>query len=43
MDRKSKYLIGALVILILASIVLTYKRSFVDKNYEIINEEEELE
>lgn len=43
MDKKSKYLIIVFVVLILISIFFTYKRSFVDKNFEIISEEENLE
>jgi len=44
MDKKSKILIIVFVIIMLVSIFLTYKRSFVDKNFIIEeSEKEELE
>lgn len=43
MDSKSKYLIAGFIVLVLISVYLTYKRSFVDQNFEIISEEETLE
>lgn len=43
MDRKSKYLIAIFIVFILASVFLTYKRSFIDRDFEIINEEENIE
>jgi len=41
MDKKSKILVVVFIILILFSIYLTFKRAFVDKNFDIINTEEE--
>lgn len=38
-EKKSKYLMIALILIITLSIFLTYKRSFVDKNFELITEE----
>jgi len=35
MDRKSKILVIVFVIIIFASVFLTYKRSFVDRDFEI--------
>jgi len=43
MERKSKYLVGLFIIIIVVSVFLTYKRSFVDHDFEIISEEEFLE
>ena len=43
MDRRSKYLIAGFIVLIAVSVSLTYKKSFVDQNFEIISEEETLE
>ena len=40
-DKKSKILILVFVLVILLSIFLTYKRSFVDQNFIIVEEEEE--
>ncbi len=41
MDKKSKILIVIFVIAIFFSIFFTYKRAFVDRNFEIISSEEE--
>jgi hypothetical protein len=41
MDNKSKILIAIFIAIILVSVFLTYKRSFVDKNFEIFTSEEE--
>ncbi len=40
MDKKSKILFVLLLVLIVASIVLTYYRSFISKDFEIIKTEE---
>lgn len=37
MDKKSKVLIIVFVVIILISIFFTYKRAFLDRNFEIIN------
>ena len=37
MDKKSKILIAVFVVLIIISVFLTYKRAFIDRNFEIIN------
>lgn len=42
MDKKSKVLIIVFIITIFVSIFFTYKRSFVDRNFLIIEEEEEI-
>ncbi len=39
MDTKSKILLGIFLLIIAGSIFLTYKRSFIDQNFEINNEE----
>jgi hypothetical protein len=41
MDKKSKILIGIFILIIFVSIFFTYKRSFIDKNFEIVEEEVE--
>lgn len=41
MDRKSKILIIIFIVIILVSIFLTYKRSFVDHDFIIVEEEAE--
>ena len=41
MDKKSKILVVAFIISILVSIFFTYKRSFIDHNFLIIEEETE--
>lgn len=43
MDKKSKILIGIFILIIFVSIFFTYKRSFIDKNFEIVEEEVEEE
>mgnify|MGYP001599454962 CR=1 FL=1 len=43
MDNKSKILIIIFIIIIFVSIFLTYKRSFIDKNFIITEEEAEEE
>ena len=40
MDKKSKILIAIFVVLVIVSIFLTYKRAFVDRDFDIINSEE---
>lgn len=40
MDKKSKVLIIIFIIAVFISIFFTYKRSFVDRNFLIIEEEE---
>jgi len=40
MDKKSKILIFIFLLIVLASVFLTYKRSFLDRNFEIINSED---
>ncbi len=40
MDKKSKVLIILFIITILISVFFTYKRSFIDRNFLIIEEEE---
>lgn len=40
MDNKSKILLTVLVVLILVSLFLTYYRSFISRDYEIIQSEE---
>jgi len=42
-DKNSKILIIIFVLVILASIFLTYKRAFIDKDFEVIYSEEEEE
>lgn len=39
MDKESKAVIHALAVLILFSLLFTYYRSFVSREYEIISEE----
>ncbi len=41
MDKNSKILITVFVLIALASIFFTYKRAFMDKDFEVINSEEE--
>lgn len=41
METRSKTLIVLFVVVMIVSIVLTYKRAFIDKDFEIINLEEE--
>ncbi len=43
MDKKSKVLVLVFLCLILASIYLLYKRSFIDANFEITDSSTELE
>ncbi|MFA6520149.1 MAG: hypothetical protein WCT44_00925 [Candidatus Paceibacterota bacterium] len=43
MDKNSKILLAIVVFLTVVSIYLTYIRSFVDKNYEVIPIPEETE
>ncbi len=40
MDRESKMLLGALAGLIIVSLLLTYYRSFISRDYEIVQGEE---
>lgn len=40
MDKKSKVLIIIFIIAVFISIFFTYKRAFIDRNFEIIQEEE---
>ncbi len=40
MDKKSKVLIILFIITILISVFFTYKRSFIDRNFLIIEEKE---
>jgi len=40
MDRNSKILLVFLLLLTIASVYLTYRRSFITKDYEIIPVEE---
>jgi|GEM_PF-2081643 len=37
MDKKSKILLIVLLLLAVVSIYLTYRRSFVTKNYEVVS------
>jgi len=41
MEKKSKILITVFILAILISILFTYKRSFVDRNFILIEEEVE--
>jgi hypothetical protein len=41
MDKNSKILILVFIAVILVSIFLTYKRAFVDRDFEILEEEAE--
>ena len=43
MDKNSKVLIIVFVIVIVVSVFFTYKRAFIDKNFEVIYSEEEEE
>ncbi|MBI2627736.1 hypothetical protein HYW72_02285 [Candidatus Nomurabacteria bacterium] len=43
MDKKSKILLVALLLLTIISIYLTYRRSFITKDYEVIPISEDLE
>lgn len=38
MDKKSKILLSVFCLLVVVSIVLTYYRSFISKDYEIIQD-----
>ena len=40
MDKKSKILIAIFCVAILVSILFTYKRSFLDRNFAIVEEDE---
>ncbi len=40
MDKKSKIFFVTLLLLVLISIYLTYRRSFITKNYEVIVSED---
>lgn len=40
MDKKSKILLWVLGVLVIVSIALTYYRSFISKDYEIIRDSE---
>lgn len=42
-ERQSRVLVAALVTLVLVSVALTYYRSFVSRDYEIIRAESESE
>jgi len=37
MDKKNKFLLVAFLLLVILSIFLTYKRSFIDRDFEIID------
>lgn len=37
MDKRSKILLWILLVLVIISICLTYRRSFITKDYEIIS------
>ncbi len=39
MDKKSKLLIKILILVVIISIIFTYKKSFIDMNYQIIQED----
>lgn len=41
MDKNSKFLIVIFIIIVLTSIFFTYKRSFIDRNFVIEEEEAE--
>lgn len=41
MDKKSKILIVFLILSVIFSIYLTYKRSFIDRDFDIINSAED--
>lgn len=40
-EKKSKILIIAFVVALVVSIILTYQRSFITKDFEVIESEEE--
>ena len=39
MDKKSKILIAIFILIVLVSVFFTYKRSFIDRNFTITEEE----
>lgn len=41
MEKRSKILLFIFVVITICSVYLTYRRAFIDRDFEIINSEEE--
>lgn len=43
MDKKTKIFLFTIIVITICSVYLTFKRAFLDRDFEIINSSEEVE